>query len=128
MHKSLLPAFALLGIVVATALRPLPQEEDDLKAQVAALQKALKVQEAGLLAHERALKESHDRLASVESWFRNLPAAVMALETGVSEAEQQGFTNAGANPRAREALLSGLRNLATGLKANVPTPKAAKEK
>ena len=93
---------AVLGLVGILVMAIAPRtQEDDSKAQIAALQKELKACGAVMQVQERTLKELDRRLKAVEGWFQGVPTALGALDNGLKECESSGFTNAGANPRER---------------------------
>lgn len=116
------PMSAVLALIVGFWVGGNAQPQDgDAAAQIAALQKQVKQHQMTLASQDAALKELGRRLDAAETWFRGVPGTAVALEAAVQSAEANGFTNAGANPRAREILLSGLRTLATGLKTGLPS-------
>ena len=90
-----------------------PQEADELAKKVAALE--VKIAEQG--AEIATLEEAFRR---VGVWFQGIPATVKTLESGLDDVHKKGFTYAGANLPAREALLATLRQLARGLASGNP--------
>lgn len=121
MNKTMLSAVgivALLGLGVSNQGR----QEEDLKAQIASLNKDLKAHVSVFRGQEDKIKVLEDKVAAMESWFRTIPAAVQSLDAGIQDVEANGFTKAGENTRAREILLASLRTLGQHLKSSLPAP------
>ncbi|MEZ6196284.1 MAG: hypothetical protein R3F20_11260 [Planctomycetota bacterium] len=128
MTKSILPAVAAALLALGgPALAPAPAPQD-LGEQVAALEKQVLEAQTARQELELRTKKLEDDLATVQAWLGGLPAALTALDGKMNDARRDGFEAAGPNPRAKKAVLDGIKSFAATLSQGLkPAPEKPAE-
>jgi hypothetical protein len=114
-----------LPLALGSAARSQEVPPPDLAARVAELERGSMELRRRVLELEERVQSMDRKVATHEGWLRSVPRALDALVRGTDQAVEQGFTRAGANMGAREALLQGLRDFAAALRLPAKGPEAS---
>jgi hypothetical protein len=117
----LIPAL-LLASVVASGVSGQEEPTEDLAARLARIEKSLKEATETNLKQDEHIKLLERRLVVAEQWMQTLPGTMTRLRKTLDDVHALGFTYAGTNTKAREALLNALRTLSQELTAAIPAP------
>ncbi|MEE9392919.1 MAG: hypothetical protein V3W41_10480 [Planctomycetota bacterium] len=90
-------------------------EQEGLVPQDQELAKRVADLERELASSREALAAVEKRVANMDAWFKRLPVACKALNGKMDEARKSGFEFAGPNPKAKAAVLDGLKSFAAAL-------------
>ena len=118
---SVLTIFAALVLLVGFAA-PRDANTQDLDERITALEKQVKDLKTSNQKLELSVNTHQDILAQVFGWFRELNGACVGLAASMDTARQNGFEKAGPNPRAKTAVLDGVKGFAQALQASNPAP------
>ena len=127
--KPMLAVCAIFAVIAVTgaALPATGDQDQDLEARVAALEKRVKAIENDKAVLESKLAAQGELLQAVYTWFRELPRAGERLNERLENARKWGFLMAGPNPRAKQEVLDGLEEFLTRIVSANPAKPTRKQ-
>lgn len=103
-----------------------PVVQDDVEARLRKLEQRVDKLEAEKAVMELTVQSHKKLVKDIYAWMGSLPGAADKLAASMDQARQLGFTYAGANPKAKENVLDGVKDFADAMKDGNPAVKKSK--